>query len=203
MSRRRFARLFVVPLVMAPALLAGAVRPLAAAEIAGVRFEPMLKGGDAPGEMVLNGVALHRLFGFQVYAIALYLAQREKSAEAAIGSDGPKRIVMHVLRDITAAQLSAALTEGIEDNHPADEVEKLRPRMASVDRIMLEIGKAGRGSRIALDWVPGQGTRVVVDGKVRGEPIPGADFYRALLRIWLGARPIRDHLKQGMLGGGA
>lgn len=192
-----------MPLVMAPALLAAMVRPLLAAEIAGVRFEPVLKGGDAPGEMVLNGAALHRLFGFQVYAIALYLAQREKSAEAAIGSDGPKRIVMHLLRDITAAQLSAALTEGIEDNHPADEVVKLRPRMASLDRIMQEIGKAGRGSRIALDWVPGQGTRVVVDGKVRGEPIPGADFYRALMRIWLGARPIRDHLKQGMLGGGA
>jgi len=56
---------------------------------------------------------------------------------------------------------------------------------------------------LLLDWAPGQGMGVMLGGKLRGEPIPGADFYRALLRIWLGARPIRDHLKQGMLGGGA
>ena len=32
--------------------------------------------------------------------------------------------------------------------------------------------------------------------------IPGNDFYRALLKIWLGNRPVSDSLKQGMLGNG-
>jgi hypothetical protein len=177
-------------------------QPVLAAEIAGVQFDPALKGADAPGEVQLNGVALHRLYGFQVYAIGLYLPERQKSAEAAIEAEGPKRIVMNILREITAAQLSSALSEGIDDNHKPAEIERLKPRMASLDRIMQEIGKVGRGTRIALDWVPKQGTRVLVDGKARGEPIPGDDFYRALMRIWLGSRPVSDNLKQGMLGRG-
>jgi len=31
--------------------------------------------------------------------------------------------------------------------------------------------------------------------------IPGEDFNRALLRIWLGDRPADGDLKRGMLGG--
>ena len=38
---------------------------------------------------------------------------------------------------------------------------------------------------IALDWT-GSATQLVVNGKPAGKPIAGEDFYRALLRIWLG-----------------
>jgi hypothetical protein len=31
--------------------------------------------------------------------------------------------------------------------------------------------------------------------------IEGEDFYRALLRIWLGDRPVQDDLKKSLLGG--
>jgi len=41
----------------------------------------------------------------------------------------------------------------------------------------------------------------VVDGKPAGAPIQGEDFYRALLRIWLGERPVQEDLKQALLGG--
>ena len=50
---------------------------------------------------------------------------------------------------------------------------------------------------IALDWT-GAATRVL--GKPVGE-IPGEDFYRALLRIWLGEHPVQDDIKQDLLGG--
>jgi hypothetical protein len=39
-----------------------------------------------------------------------------------------------------------------------------------------------------------------VNGQPRGKPIPGDDFYRALLRIWLGDKPVDGDLKKGMLG---
>lgn len=53
---------------------------------------------------------------------------------------------------------------------------------------------------ILLDFVPGSGTRVVVNGDTRGT-IPGEDFNRALLRIWLGENPADAGLKKAMLGG--
>ena len=33
---------------------------------------------------------------------------------------------------------------------------------------------------------PGVGTIIRVNGIAKGDPIPGEDFYNALLRIWLG-----------------
>ena len=56
------------------------------------------------------------------------------------------------------------------------------------------------GMRIRLDWVPGTGTRVSIDGAPADAPIPGEDFYRALLRIWLGPDPVQSDLKRALLG---
>jgi hypothetical protein len=201
LSRRR-AFLPVVAVAAAAAALGVpvAARAVGVAEVAGVRFERVLRTPELPGELQLNGFALHRLYGFQVYAIGLYLPEPRRSAESAIEMPGAKRIEMNVLREITAAQLSSALAEGITENHSPAEVERFRPRMSMLDRVMQEIGKVGRGSRIAIDWLPAGVTRVVVDGRPRGEPIAGEDFYRALMRIWLGERPVSDNLKRGMLG---
>jgi hypothetical protein len=44
-------------------------------------------------------------------------------------------------------------------------------------------------------------TQVVIQGKPAGKPIAGEDFYRALLRIWVGDRPVQDDLKKALLGG--
>ena len=52
-----------------------------------------------------------------------------------------------------------------------------------------------------ITWVPGTGTRVILDGKEAGAPIAGEDFYRALLRVWLGPRPVQNNLKKALLGG--
>ena len=54
--------------------------------------------------------------------------------------------------------------------------------------------------RVALDWVPAAGTQVTVDGKATGAPIAGEDFYRALLRVWLGDNPVQADLKKALLG---
>jgi len=47
---------------------------------------------------------------------------------------------------------------------------------------------------------PDVGTLVVLNGEVKGNPIPGYDVYRALLRVWLGDRPTSAGLKNALLG---
>ena len=53
--------------------------------------------------------------------------------------------------------------------------------------------------RASLDWT-GAATQLVVNGKPAGKPIAGEDFYRALLRIWLGDKPVQNDLKKSLLG---
>ena len=45
------------------------------------------------------------------------------------------------------------------------------------------------------------GTLIVsFNGSAKGSDIPGEDFYRALLRIWIGDKPVQDDIKEHLLG---
>lgn len=172
--------------------------PSFAAEIAGVKFPEQVQAEGR--QLVLNGAGLRRKLFFKVYAMALYLPARAAGAAAAIDAPGPKRIAIGMLRDVDAKTFSDALREGIEANHSEAEVKALEPRIKQLEAVMQKVGTAKDGMRIRLDWVPGAGTQVSIDGAPADAPIPGEDFYRALLRIWLGPHAVQDDLKQALLG---
>jgi len=56
------------------------------------------------------------------------------------------------------------------------------------------------GDIVLLDYVPGKGTAVKINGVEKGI-VEGEDFNKALLDIWLGEEPADDGLKDAMLGG--
>jgi hypothetical protein len=170
--------------------------PVFGAELAGVKIEDRTRVGSA--ELQLNGAGLRKRAFFQVYAIALYLPERKADAAAAVSSPGPKRVAIHMLRDVDAGTFTEALVEGIRANNPA-EMGALEPRVKELAAIMADLKDAKKGMTIALDWT-GKATQLVVDGKPTGTPIEGEDFYRALLRIWLGEKPVQDDLKKALLG---
>jgi hypothetical protein len=66
---------------------------------------------------------------------------------------------------------------------------------------MASLKEAKKGMAITLDWLPAAGTQMTVNGKPAGAAIAGEDFYQALLRIWLGPKPVQDDLKKALLGG--
>ena len=176
-------------------LLAFSAFAAGGAEVAGVRIDERTKVGAS--ELALNGAGVRKRFFLQVYAVGLYVADRKADP---ISQPGPKRVAIHMLRDVGAEQFSQALADGIRENHAEAEVKALEPRVKELVATMAEIKEARKGMSIALDWT-GAATQLVIDGKPAGRPIPGEDFYRALLRIWLGARPVQDDLKKALLGG--
>jgi hypothetical protein len=165
------------------------------AEVAGVTLP------DTDQQLVLNGAGLRKRAFFQVYAIGLYLPEKKTAAADVIGAAGPKRVSIHMLRDVDAEQFSGALADGIRENHSEAEAKALEPRVKQLAAIMAEMKEAKKGMRITLDWLPAAGTQLTVEGRPAGSPIPGEDFYRALLRIWLGDKPVQDDLKNALLGG--
>ena len=186
---------------MRPALLLVALlaAPALAAEVAGVRIEDRVTVEST--DLALNGAGLRTKFFVKVYVAGLYLAQKKTSTSEVLALPGPKRVSMRLMRDLSAKQLVDALEEGISDNTPAAERESLKDRVADLSVLMSSLQSAKAGDVIALDWVPGAGTRIVLNGAARGKPIPGEDFYRALLRIWLGDDPVSKDLKKALLGG--
>ena len=171
--------------------------PAWGAEVAGVKLEDQAKLGNA--DLVLNGAGLRKRLFFQVYAIGLYLPKKTSSALDAASMPGPKRIEIHMLRDVGAEQFTEALAEGIRANHNEAEAKALEPRVKQLAGTMAAMKEAKSGSTIRMDWAGGA-TQLVVDGKPAGAPIPGEDFFRGLLRIWLGDQPVQDDLKKALLG---
>ena len=181
-------------MVFRAALLLLVAFPAWAAEVAGVTIDDKARVGNT--ELTLTGAGLRKRLFFQVYAIGLYVQDRKADP---IAQPGPKRVQIHMLRDVGADTFNEALVEGIKANHSEAEAAALEPRVKQLGATIAEIKEARKGMSIALDWT-GAATQVVIDGKPAGAPIAGEDFYRALLRIWLGEKPVQDDLKKSLLG---
>ncbi len=170
--------------------------PASALEVAGVKLADKARVGDS--ELVLNGAGIRTRVIFKVYVGALYLGEKKSTAAGVLAQTGAKRVSLALLRDLSAQQLQEAFEKGIHANNSAAQIEAMKPRIAE----LLSLFSGGRqGDVILIDYQPDAGTTVTLNGAPKGKPIPGEDFYRALLRIWLGDKPVDDDLKKAMLGG--
>lgn len=186
-------RIIALGILLLPLLCQGS-------EVAGIKLDDSVRIGSQ--NLVLNGAGLRVKVFFKVYAAGLYLSEKAGSTAAVLALAGPKRVSMTMLRDLTAQDLIDALGEGMRNNNPAAEFEMLKPRVERLNAIMSAIGAAKSGNVIMLDYLPESGTQVSLNGEPKGEAIAGDDFYRALLRIWLGDNPVDSSLKKALLGGG-
>ena len=105
---------------------------------------------------------------------------------------------MHFLYDeVSKEKLVDAWKDGFEANTDPETLRTIKPRIEQFAALFRD---ANKGYVYTLDYLQGQGTRVRLNGTLLGT-IEGEDFNRALLRIWLGKKPVTRDLKKGMLGG--
>ena len=169
-----------------------------AVEVAGIKFDDKTSLGNA--SLVANGAGMRKKAFFKVYAMALYLPEKQADAEGVLSAKGAKRIAITLLRDLTAKQFVDALPEGVASNHSESEMAALKDRLNQFSDAMLGIGEAKTGAQVFIDFLPEGATRLTVNNEVRGSDLAGEDFFNALLKIWIGSKPVQDDLKQALLG---
>ncbi len=184
---------------LATALLAVAPMALAQVRIAGQSFATQLRLADS--DLSLNGVGLRAVAWIKGYAAALYLPNKTSNPAQAIAAIGPKRLQMRMMLEVPAAEFTKAIDVGITRNTAQAELPGLRERMALFEQRVQAIGTVRKGDVVDLDWLPGSGMHFSVNGVAKGAPIPGDDFYAALLKIFIGDKPVDAELKTGLLGG--
>ncbi len=167
-------------------------------DVGGAKFDTSTE--VAGQKLVLNGAGVRYRAVFKVYGAGIYLKAKADTPQAAVKMDGPKRVLLKMMRDVDGKDLGKAFTEGMEKNLVAEERARTINGIFKFGQIFQDIKKAASGSVIQVDWVPGTGALVYFDGKQVGETIPEQEFYNALLRIWLGDKPADDKLKQQLLG---
>jgi Chalcone isomerase-like len=167
-------------------------------ELAGVKYAPAVNLGDAA--LQLNGAGIRYRFVVQVYTAGLYLQAKADTPEAVLAAPGPKRLHVVMLRDIDASELGRLFTRGMQENAAKEEFSKSIPGTIKMADIFSAKKRLAKGENFSVDYQPGVGTQVLVNGKPAGETIVEPEFFRALIGIWLGPNPADAALKQALLG---
>lgn len=155
----------------------------------------------AGAELQLNGTGVRAVAWFKGYAAGLYLGERASTAAQAVAMPGPKRLQLRMLQEVPAAEFVKAFHKGMLRNAAADGAERLADRMARFAALVEQTGTVRPGDVVDLDFDPARGMTFRYNGKPRGEPIPGDDFYGTLLLAFVGEQPYDKKLRAGLLGG--
>ena len=107
-------------------------------------------------------------------------------------------MVLRLLRDLDADSLHSALDEGLRNNHSPAELSDMKAQADQLGGIMKAMGKVHEGDTVSIDF-SAEGVVVSQNGEVRGK-VAGANFAKALLKVWLGDKPADASLKKALLG---
>ena len=155
------------------------------------------KSSQTKRQLQLNGSATRTVFGFEVYDVDLYVTRTSKNENMIYKDTGKKRVQIKMLREVKGKKFESTVRKNIDTNFSSAEKKKYDQELERfldclVDRTLEE------DTVVHIDYLPGKGTRVAVQGK-QLELIAGDDFYHALLRLWIG-NPPQKSVKQGLLG---
>lgn len=165
-------------------------------ECKGVNFPEHVEVGGR--DLTLNGIGLQKatFLKVDVYVGALYVTAASHDPNALIDSDGPQELILHFLRGVGVQDVRKEWSRDFVHVVP-DRPVSLMERVATLNTWLTDL----KGDqRLAFIRQPGEGIQVIVSGVVKGT-IPGDDFARDFMSIWLGAAPPSPELRRGLLGG--
>ena len=184
--------------LLAAACLALAASGANAAQVSGITFDDSAK--VAGQDLQLNGAGVRTKMIFKVYAAGLYLPKKSAKVADILAMEGARRIKLVMMRELSSEDFGQAFMDGLNKNSSADEKTKLLDQTMQMGRLFAMVSRLGKGDTLHLDWVPGTGTVVSLNGRKLGEPLPDVAFYNAILKIWIGNDPADRSLRTGMLG---
>jgi hypothetical protein len=168
-----------------------------AVQVAGVDVPEQIELHGMQKPLQLNGAGVRKKLFIDVYVAALYLPERNGRAETLLRRPPPNRVLMHVVcNKISRAKMGSACEAGFSANLASEDYQALQARL---EQFMAMFEDLERDGRVWLDYLPGEGTRVSINGEVRGV-VAGQDFNAALLSVWLGQEPVTSALKKALLG---
>lgn len=194
-TRSRFRRIAVVP-----ALALACAMPVHAAVLAGQQFDDTLELHDS--RLRLNGLGLRGVAWIQAFVAGLYVAAPTSDANTILGDTSTKRLRLKMMMDAPSAELLKAIRGGLKKNTTPEEWAAMAPRLAELEARMRGLGEdVHKGDTLDLDWAPKRGLMLAHNQRSLGAPIEGFDFYRGVLKIFIGDKPVDARMRRGLLGG--
>ena len=190
--------LVLAPLACALGPMVSTASHAAAVDAGGIPFPATQQVQQST--LQLNGTGVRYKAVFKVYAAGLYLEKPAQTSAEVFSQRGPKRMIVHMLREIDSSELGRLFSRGMEDNMDKAAFSKVVSGVLRMSQIFSDHKKLQTGDEFMVDWVPGTGTIITVRGQPQGEPFKEPEFFNALMGIWLGPQPADWKLKDGLLG---
>ncbi|GAB3542849.1 chalcone isomerase family protein [Noviherbaspirillum agri] len=181
------------------AMMFGLAQTAQATEVAGVKLDETVK--VAGKELKLNGAGIRTRLMFKVYVAGLYLQEKKTTAADVLATQGPRRLRLVLLREVSSEDFGQAFMDGLNANSDKAEKAKFVNQTVKMGEIFASIPSLNKGDTVTADWIPGTGLNILVNDKKVGDTLQGIEFANAFLRIWLGDKPADAALKQKLLGG--
>ena len=153
-----------------------------------------LKQADFPAQsqaLMLKNQAVLTYLWADVYAAALY-APPDLNAKQAWDQQQALRLTLYYFRDIDRNDVIKAATATLERQQIS---AGLNPGIARLHARFRDIRS---GDRYALDFRPGRGLNLEINGQVVFSS-PDAELAKAYLGIWLGPKGLSDSLRGRLL----
>jgi hypothetical protein len=180
---------FYISLLLTPLLAQ------AETKIAGIELADSYQIGQQ--SLLLNGAGIRSKMFIKIYVGALYLSKNSNSPAAILAAPGAKSMQMTMLyKEVEAEKITQGWSDGFETNLTAVELKSLEDRLKRFNALFSTLRK---GDIVRMDYAPDTGTQLSINDKQLGR-IEGADFFSALLKVWIGEHPADENLKKGLLG---
>jgi hypothetical protein len=193
----RLGRLALTLTATSAALLAGSGAWAQSADLVGVHYPPSLKIEGTTVNLNGSGVAYRAVA--KLYTVGLYLPKKTNTAEAVLATNAPMQLRFVMLQGMRVDELGKVVTKGIEVNSSREEFFKLIPSIRTMGEQFSRIKRLNVGDVFAIDYVPQRGTMFYVNNQPVGLPMQDAQYFPAVLRVWLGNRPNSSNMKDALL----
>ncbi len=168
-----------------------------AMEIEGVEIPDTLTLPNTDTTLILNGAGVREKFFLDIYIGALYLESRSSDVKAILNDTGAASVMMHFLySEVSKDKITDGWADGLKKNTSQTKMKTLEENLTAFNKLFRTVRK---GDVIRIDYLPDSGTQVRINGEWRGT-IEGNDFFRSLLSIWIGEKPVTRSLRKSMLG---
>jgi len=173
-----------------------------AQDVVGVNVPEKMQSGEQT--LVLNGAGSRFMAGvIHVYVAALYLPESKHKVAEILEESRSKNVTIWFLTPlnvkVTSEQLLDATHKLLSENVAPDELKKLEPSWKQFATFFDGIKEFKKEDKLSVDYQPGKGMRVSMNGNELGR-IMQPEFMRAFLLVWLGEQPAQVDLKDRLLG---
>jgi hypothetical protein len=152
--------------------------------------------------LIMRGMGLTQMLNDDYYIGAFYLddAATFATGDDLVFIDAPRRMEFRFASEhnVSARGFGRKIAEGIRINNEKIHIEAEKAKLAKL--MSLFKGTYKKGDIVRFDYHSSFGTRISLNGRTLGTIKRSRDFYRLLVKLWVGERPPSSLFKQGIIG---